>query len=302
MLKNKLLYNYWNNLSNNIKGFIFILMASATFPIMGTIIKYLTSELHPFQIAFFRCFFGFIIILPFILKQNPLNVMKTSRFPLHFLRGLLGIGAMMAGFSALAMMPLASAVTLGFTRILFLVPLAIIFLGEKPGFLRIILTFFGFIGVSIIIDPKNTESITIIAGSIALLGAFLVSCVKLTVKSLSKNESTLTIQFYYGVIATIGLFFPSLLFWNDVNFYQMCLILLAAICGTIAQMLTIWGLRLGAATVVMPADYSRLIFAIIYGYIIFYEIPLINEIVGAIIIIISTLIIILLPKNFKNIF
>ena len=76
----------------------------------------------------------------------------------------------------------------------------------------------------------------------------------------------------------------------------MCLILLAAICGTIAQMLTIWGLRLGAATVVMPADYSRLIFAIIYGYIIFYEIPLINEIVGAIVIIISTLIIILLPK------
>ena len=61
-------------------------------------------------------------------------------------------------------------------------------------------------------------------------------------------------------------------------------------------MLTIWGLRLGAATVVMPADYSRLIFAIIYGYIIFYEIPLINEIVGAIVIIISTLIIILLPK------
>ena len=123
MLKNKLLYNYWNNLSNNIKGFIFILMASATFPIMGTIIKYLTSELHPFQIAFFRCFFGFIIILPLILRQNPINIMKTSRFSLHFLRGLLGIGAMMAGFSALAMMPLASAVTLGFTRILFLVPL-----------------------------------------------------------------------------------------------------------------------------------------------------------------------------------
>jgi len=70
----------------------------------------------------------------------------------------------------------------------------------------------------------------------------------------------------------------------------------SSICGTIAQMLTIWGLRLGAATVVMPADYSRLIFAIIYGYIIFCEIPLINEIVGAIVIIISTLIIILLPK------
>ena len=46
----------WNKLSPNVKGFVFILMASATFPIMGTIVKYLTLELHPFQLAFFRCF------------------------------------------------------------------------------------------------------------------------------------------------------------------------------------------------------------------------------------------------------
>ena len=300
MLKTKLFYNYWNNLNNNIRGFIFILLASATFPIMGTIIKYLTIELHPFQIAFFRCFFGFLIILPLILKNKPHRIIKTNRFSLHLLRGLLGIGAMMAGFSALAMMPLASAVTLGFTRILFLVPLAIIFLGEKPGFYRIVLTFIGFIGVFIIIDPENAENVTIFAGSIALLGAFFVSCVKLTVKSLSSNQSTLTIQFYYGVIASIGLLIPSLIFWSDINIIQMFLILIAAICGTIAQMLTIWGLRLGAATVVMPADYSRLIFAIIYGYIIFFEIPLINEMIGAIIIVISTLILILLPKISKK--
>ena len=59
MLKTKLFYNYWNNLNNNIRGFIFILLASATFPIMGTIIKYLTIELHPFQIAFLDVFLVF---------------------------------------------------------------------------------------------------------------------------------------------------------------------------------------------------------------------------------------------------
>ena len=287
---------YWNNLSNNIKGFIFILMASATFPIMGTIIKYLTIELHPFQIAFFRCFFGFVIILPLILKNKPLNIIKTNRFSTHLIRGLFGIGAMMAGFSALAMMPLASAVTLGFTRILFLVPLAIIFLGEKPGIIRILLTFIGFIGVSIMIEPNNVEGVTLFAGGIALIGAFFVSCVKLTVKSLSKNQSTLTIQFYYGIISTIGLVIPCLIFWKNMDIIQLLLVFLASICGTIAQMLTIWGLRLGAATIVMPADYTRLIFAVLYGYIIFYELPVLNEIIGAIVIIMTTLIIILLPK------
>ena len=300
MLKTSAVINYWNDLNHNIKGFVFILMASATFPIMGTIIKYLTIELHPFQVAFFRCFFGFLIILPLIIKNKPFITIKTNRFSMHLLRGLFGIGAIMAGFFALSMFPLASAVTLGFTRILFLVPLAIIFLGEKPGILRILLTFFGFIGVAVMINPNNAEGVSVFAATIALLGAFFVSCVKLTVKSLSNDQPTLTIQFYYGIISTIGLIIPCFLFWQNINLYQIFLVLLAAICGTIAQMLTIWGLRLGAATIVMPADYTRLIFATFYGYLIFYEIPIINELLGATVIVISTLVIILLPKVSKK--
>ena len=61
-------------------------------------------------------------------------------------------------------------------------------------------------------------------------------------------------------------------------------------------MLTIWGLRLGATTIVMPADYTRLIFAALYGFILFNEIPYINDIIGAIVIIISTMIILFMGK------
>ena len=137
--------SFWERLSPNVKGFIFILLASATFPIMGTTVKYLTSELHPFQIAFFRCIFGFMIIIPLIIRNNPSKIFNTKRYPMHLLRGLLGVGAMMAGFTALSMLPLATAVTLGFTRILFLVPLAILLLGEKPGYVRILLILVGFL-------------------------------------------------------------------------------------------------------------------------------------------------------------
>ena len=68
----------WNKFSPNVKGFVFILMASATFPIMGTIVKYLTLELHPFQLAFFRCFFGLIILIPIILKNKPNKILNTT--------------------------------------------------------------------------------------------------------------------------------------------------------------------------------------------------------------------------------
>ena len=75
----------------------------------------------------------------------------------------------------------------------------------------------------------------------------------------------------------------------------------AAIVGTIAQMLTIWGLKLGATTVVMPADYTRLIFAGIYGFILFNEIPYLNEIIGSFVIIITTMIILYLDNIKKTI-
>ena len=293
--------SFWDKLSPNIRGFIFILIASATFPIMGTTVKYLTSELHPFQIAFFRCFFGFMIIIPLIIKKNPSKILHTKRYPMHVLRGLLGVGAMMAGFTALSMLPLATAVTLGFTRILFLVPLAMLLLGEKPGFLRIFCILIGFLGVIIIIDPSNDNNITYFSASLALLGAFLVSCVKLSVKSLSSSESTLTIQFYYGIISTTALIVPCYLFWTPLNSFQIFLILFAAIVGTIAQMLTIWGLKLGATTLVMPADYTRLIFAGIYGFILFNEIPYLNEVIGSFIIIIATMIILYLDNIKKTI-
>jgi drug/metabolite transporter (DMT)-like permease len=293
--------SFWEKLSPNIKGFIFILIASATFPIMGTTVKYLTSELHPFQIAFFRCFFGFMIIIPLIIKKNPSKILNTKRYPMHILRGLLGVGAMMAGFTALSMLPLATAVTLGFTRILFLVPLAMLLLGEKPGFLRIFLILLGFLGVIIMIDPSNDNNITYFSASLALLGAFLVSCVKLSVKSLSSSESTLTIQFYYGIISTTALIIPCYLFWTNLNYFQILLMFFAAIVGTIAQMLTIWGLKLGTTTVVMPADYTRLIFAGIYGFILFNEIPYLNEIIGSFVIIITTMIILYLDNIKKTI-
>ena len=206
----------------------------------------------------------------------------------------------MAGFTALSLMPLATAVTLGYTRILFLVPLAMIFVGEKPGLLRIILIILGFIGVILIINPNNDSNITYYSAIIALIGAFFVSCVKLTVKSLTSSESTLTIQLYYGIISSIGLILPCIIFWNSISLFSLLLIFLAAACGTIGQMFTIWGLKNSTTTVVMPADYSRLIFAGIYGFIIFNELPFLNEIIGSIVIIIATMIILLLDQIKKK--
>ena len=155
-------------------------------------------------------------------------------------------------------------------------------------------------GVILIINPNNDSNITYYSAIIALIGAFFVSCVKLTVKSLTSSESTLTIQLYYGIISSTGLIIPCIIFWDSISLFSLLLIFLAAVCGTIAQMFTIWGLKNSTTTVVMPADYSRLIFAGIYGFIIFNELPFLNEIIGSIVIIIATMIILLLDQIKKK--
>ena len=115
---------------NNIKGSLYILLAAATFPAMGALVKLISYELHPFVIAFFRSFFGLVLILPLILKENT-NILKTNKLYIHLIRGILGVGAMLTGFYALSILPLASAISIGYTRVLFLIPLAVIILGEK---------------------------------------------------------------------------------------------------------------------------------------------------------------------------
>ncbi len=270
---------------NNIKGSLYILLAAATFPAMGALVKLISYELHPFVIAFFRSFFGLVLILPLILKENT-NILKTNKLYIHLIRGILGVGAMLTGFYALSILPLASAISIGYTRVLFLIPLAVIILGEKVTILRVAATFIGFLGVLIIVGFEKIE-LPIFAVFLALISAFLIAAIKLTIKYLSSTESTLTIQIWFGIISTIGTVLPAILVWETPSNKNFLLLFCIGALGLIAQILTIKGLRIGQATVVMPVDYSRLIFASTYGLILFGEIPTWNTLIGAFFIIIT---------------
>ena len=107
------------------------------------------------------------------------------------------------------------------------------------------------------------------------------------IKYLSSTESTLTIQIWFGIISTIGTVLPAILVWETPSNKNFLLLFCIGALGLIAQILTIKGLRIGQATVVMPVDYSRLIFASTYGLILFGEIPTWNTLIGAFFIIIT---------------
>src|SRR5208282_5543781 len=101
------------------------------FSIMGALVKLLGQRLGSFQIAFFRCFFGFIAILPFVLLKPGRQAFRTTHFRGHFLRGAIGVAALVAGFYATTRLPLTDSTAISFTAPLFMILTAIFLLGEK---------------------------------------------------------------------------------------------------------------------------------------------------------------------------
>ncbi len=273
-------------LSTNAKGSLFILCAAATFPVMGALVKLLSGNIHPFEIAFFRCLFGAMVLLPFLVR-NP-RAMITHRPGMHLLRGAIGIAAMLLGFTALSLLPLAEVTTLGFTRVLFLIPLAVLLLGDEVDAPRWIATAVGFGGIVLMVGPTGSEATTL-GVALALASSLLVAGVKLTVKMLTETEGTLAIQAWFGAISTTVALVPAFLVWRTPDVWELLLLLAVGVAGTLGQVFTVLGLRGSQATAVMPVDYTRLIFATIYGFFLFGDLPTVWTIAGAIVIAFATL-------------
>ena len=254
-------------MSAHTRATLFILCAAATFPVMAALVKFLSTDFHPLQLAFFRCLFGGVVLIPFFLRRPAAIVM---------------------GFTALSLLPLAEAVTLGFTRILFLIPLAVLIMGDHVDLPRWIATLIGFGGIVLMVGPSGTD-LPAAGVALSLASALTIAGVKLTVKSLAETEATLTIQLWFAGFATLVTFVPALFVWRWPEPFELLLLLAIGGAGTLGQMFTVLGLRGVQPSAVMPIDYTRLIFATFYGFLLFEQLPGPAAITGAGVIVAATL-------------
>ena len=111
-------------------GILYMLIATLTFTLMQVFVRLVSEDIHPIQIAFFRNFFGLLVVMP-LLVRSGFSVLKTDKLNWHFYRSILQTCGMFFFFTALTLSPLAQNVALSFTAPLFTVFLAIILLGEK---------------------------------------------------------------------------------------------------------------------------------------------------------------------------
>ena len=271
---------------NNKSLYVVILAISATMfgALMASCVKYLSSDLHPIIICFYRCLMGLILITPFMIKNN-FQALKSQNFKLQFSRSMINIISMICWFSAIGMMYFEKAAALGFTTPLFTTILAIVLLKEKIRFHRTAALLIGFIGILVIVRPGYVP--LELGATLLLASAFSFSFVLIIVKKLSAIDSSLTIIFYHLLFSTPIFFIFSLFYWETVSLNQLLIFTFMGASGLLSHWCLAQAFKLSDTTFVMPLQFTKLIWASLIGVFIFAEQPDMWTWVGGVIIFIS---------------
>ena len=275
-------------LSKNQLGFLYMFLSVCAFSIMDLIVKW--SDTYPLgEVLFFRGFFGVLFYFFIIPKQRVKNFYYTKRAGLHFLRCLFGLIALIAIFIALRNLPLATVVSISFAAPIFTTIFSIFFLSEKVGFYRWLAVFVGFFGIIIITEPGfSSLNIYYIYPIIFCLG---LSYVAIAIRQLSTTEPVWLISLNFSAAITIVSLFTIPFGWIMPNVQDLFLLSLIGVFGGVANLWLSQSYKFSEVSLVTPLKYLALVFAIIFGYFIWDEVPTIKTLSGALLVIISSIII-----------
>ena len=288
-------------LSKNQLGFLYMFLSVCAFSVMDLIVKW--SDNYPLgQVIFFRGFFGLVLYYFVIPKERLKDFYFTKRPLLHFSRCFFGLMALLSIFTALRNLPLATVVSISFAAPIFTTIFSIFFLSEKVGYFRWLAVFVGFVGIIIISEPGlSSLNVYYIFPVIFVLG---MSYVAISIRQLSSTEPVWLISLYFSAAITLAGLFTIPYGWLMPNLIDLILLSLIGIFGGVANLWLSQSYKFSEVSLVTPLKYLALVFAIIFGYFIWDEIPTIKTLVGATLVITSSVIIfrreILLKKQIST--
>lgn len=277
-------------LSPNLRGALWMLASAVGFTVMTTLIKFLGDDYPAALQTFYRQLAGVLVLLPLIARDWR-GAFRTTRPGIVIFRSSAGVLALIMSFYAYQKLPLADANALSFTRTLWLVPLAGLVLREPIGPRRIAAALVGFVGVIIMLRP-GAGGVEAWLGwpQLCALGAALLFALTITgMKVMTRDHTPFVLLVYAAVLGLVFSIPPALFVWRWPTLPDLGLLAAMGVIGTLTQGAYIKGMEAGEAAVMAPIDYTRLVFAVIVGLLLFHEVPRMATIVGAVIVVCSTL-------------
>ena len=253
-------------LSDQAQAVVYMLVSCIVFTVMWAIIRHTSESVHPALIIFYRTLFGVVVLLPTLLRGGK-GMLRVNRLSLYLLRGLFSVMGLYGGFFAVTLIPLADVVAITYAAPLFVTVGAILLLGERLHWRRILATIIGFIGVMIVLrpgaQPLSVGVLAAVAGTLGFSGAML------TIKVLSRTEKPETIVAYAFLMALPVTLATASPVWQWPDLASLALLILIGVMATVGQVTMTRAFALGEATAILPLDFSRLLLAVILGTLLF---------------------------------
>lgn len=236
------------------------------------------------EIAFYRFAFGLPPLLLWIAVTRSFGAWRTTRPLAHLWRGAIGLSTMVVAFTAVTLLPLAEATTLSFIAPLFSVALSALVLREQVGRHRWTAVAVGLLGVMVVMQPGGTH-LDLLGLGLAVLAALGVAAVTITLRQIGKTERTPTIVLWFTLFSMLGtgLFLPWYGQTHDAATWAI--LLGVGLAGGIGQLFLTSSLRFAPVPVVVPFDYSQLLWAVLLGWLLWDTHPAATTWLGATIIV-----------------
>lgn len=240
------------------------------------------------ELAFYRFAFGLPPLLLWIGLTRNFGAWRTQRPLAHLGRGMLGLSTMVTAFAALTFLPLAEAATIGFAAPLFSVALSALILAEPVGRHRWSAVAVGFVGVLIVMRPGGMH-LPPVGLALAIVAALGTAGVTITLRQIGRTESTPTIVLWFTLfsIGATGLLMPVFGQMHDAHGWGILLAL--GLFGGMGQLFLTSALRYAPVSVVVPFDYTQLLWAVLLGWLLWDTHPAASTWAGAAVIVASGL-------------
>lgn len=288
----------WFNSKGYLQGIFWMLITCIISSSNDTLTKYVGVRLSGAEVAFFRFFFSTLVLLPFMLARG--KDAFITRYPgAQCIRSVLLVLAMTAWSYGVASLPLTLATTISFTVPFFVLPLAKIFLKEHVGWQRWAATLCGFIGIIVSLHP--TANAFNPMALVLLVSAIMFASLDIINKKLLTEDETLLSMLFYSALGTAVLgFVPAVLTWQTPTLHELFFLFLLGSGGSLILFCLLKAFAATEVSALQSFRYAEFVLSGLFGIIIFHEFPATSLLIGAAIIIPSTLYITLYETRSKN--
>jgi len=273
---------------NVVHAILIKMLSVLLFAVMSTLIRWLGDRVPLGQVVFFRSAFAILPVLAiYALRGELLAAVRTERPFGHIGRGMISVAGMFLSFAALARLPLADANALSFASPLITVALAALILKEQVRVYRWTAVAIGFVGVLVMLWPfldvghMTASTQATVGAACALTAAFTNAGSVIQTRRLTDSETTSSIVFYFSFICMLFGAATLPFAWHQPTLAEFAALVAIGFIGGISHIFLTESYRWAPASVVAPFDYTAMLWAFLFGYWLFGEIPTVYVFVGS---------------------